>query len=166
MYKIGKSKTSIIRVENNKVFKTVKKHPSGFDLFSNEIKWLKRLSDFERVPTLVEYDKENQIIVTNYLGDILTRDTVPDDWELQVKYIVKTLRVYGCSHNDIKPREIVVKDKNLYLVDFGWATPLGEKLPDAFPKGLGGSKFRYGVLYFDDFYSFNKSIRHILRDKK
>ena len=107
----------------------------------------------------------NRTITTTYLGDLLVKETVPDNWKEQVDYIIDNLKKYACSHNDIKPREIVIKDNKICIVDFGWATLIGEKLPFCFPKSLGSSRFRYGVLNFNDHFSFCKSIEYILEQK-
>jgi len=167
MHPIGKSKTAIITRDGENIIKQiVKGYSDKFDIFKNEVKWLEKMEDFDNVPTIIEYDSATKTIVTKYLGDLISRDTVPVDWKNQIREIVDKLIEYGCSHNDIKPREIVVKDGIISLVDFGWATPLGEKIPSFFPRSLGSSQFRYSVLKFDDFYSFKKSIKHIIKGNK
>ena len=165
MHQIGKSKTSTIVKKGDTIVKTVKRFFPGFDVFENEIMWLKKMAEFDRVPTIIDYDTSNRSMTTVYLGDILTKKTIPADWESQVEYILKKLKKYGCSHNDIKPRDIVVMEGKLSLVDFGWATIIGDPLPESFPRGLGGSKFRYKMLDFNDSYSFKKSIDYILKGK-
>ena len=42
--------------------------------------------------------------------------------KLQVQRIVKDLRKENCIHNDIKPHDILVKDGQIMLVDYSWAS--------------------------------------------
>jgi serine/threonine protein kinase len=55
-------------------------------------------------------------------GDIVNKNNLPDSWELQVANIVNALEECNIVHRDIKIDNIVVdKDRNISLIDFGWA---------------------------------------------
>lgn len=161
-----KSWTSNIVFKYGLVVKTVKpRFYPRFNVFINEIKWLSILKYFNRSPDLIYYNMNKKIIVMSNMGEVISRNNIPDDWELQIKYISDGLKYFGCAHNDIKPSEILVKDKKINIIDFGWSTRYGEKIPEEFPPGLG-DKFKYKEKEFNDYYSLNKSILYVLNDGK
>jgi len=92
-----------------------------------------------------------------YIGEMITKETIPEDWKEQRDYILKELAKCKCKHNDIKPQEITIQDGKLHLIDFGWATKLGDPIPSEWPKCLG-DPFRWKEHEFDDKYSFNLSV--------
>lgn len=143
------------------VTKQLKTNHFRIDLFQNELFWLKELAEFDRVPNVLWYDEEIKSFKMPNLGDMITKDNIPQDWEVQMEYIIEELDKYNCSHNDVKPEEILVKEGKLYLIDFGWATKKNEKIAKQYPRCLGG-KFRKGKHNFDDGYSFRKSIKYVL----
>lgn len=130
------------------------------DCYANEKHWLERLQPTGIVPTLLCTDDQQQTLVTEYVGTPVTRETLPHDWETQRDRLLLALRGANCRHNDIKPREILVQDGVLRLVDFGWASCLDQPIPDHYPECLG-CKWRCpdGL---DDVYSFNQSIHSVL----
>ena len=89
-------------------------------LVPNEVKWLKLLKDVDRVPYLIS--NEGNSIIMSYVGRRATKETLPENWKDQIKYISDQLDAYKCFHNDIKFCEILVKDEKIYLIDFQWAT--------------------------------------------
>ena len=105
-----------------------------YDLFANEVKWLTRLQDFNRVPEMLS-NEPNQIVMT-YVGNRLSKKNIPSDWEPQIRDIADGLERYRCSHNDIKVDEVMVKDGRISVIDFGWATGINEDLPTDWPSNL------------------------------
>jgi predicted Ser/Thr protein kinase len=97
-------------------------------LVEREIKWLKRLKEFDRTPNFIS-QKKHSFIMT-YSGIRARKSNLPKDWRDQVNYICNKLDEYGCRHNDIKFGEILVKDDKIHLVDFQWATSTHEELKD------------------------------------
>lgn len=153
--------SGVITVNKDKVIKTFNDKPIQEGLLEREIMWLERLYDFDRTPNIIKtYD--NSIEMT-YVGKRITKKNIPTDWESQIEYISNKLIEFGCSHNDIKPEEILVKDNKLYIVDFGWSTEIGEKIPNHWSKGIG-EEFALGPHNFNDLYSLRKSIEHILNN--
>ena len=125
-----------------------------------ELKWLTTMADFDGVPNVVNYG--DNFIKMTYVGERVTKATIPDDWKDQIEWILEVLFEYNCSHNDIKPEEILVLDGDLYLIDFGWALPIGDPVPKSWPRAIG-DQYRFGIHNFDDGYSFNESIQEILK---
>jgi serine/threonine protein kinase len=132
--------------------------------FFNEIQWLDLLKDTKFTPILVSYDESLLTIEMTYVGRSITSTTIPLDWELQCKHIISTLKSYNCSHNDIKPEDILVYENKLYLVDFGWATRIDLDIPSFFPKTIGGD-FKSKSVKFDDEYSLISSIKYVLENE-
>ena len=130
----------------------------SFDIFENEIFWLQQLELLGFVPKIIDINQDPRELKLTYCGEQITADNAPDDWEKQIEHILNGLTTKNCSHNDIKPTELLVRDNKRYLIDFGWATKLDQDIPKSFPRGLGG-KFKYGVRNFDDRYSMYKSLK-------
>lgn len=145
--------------ENNKVIKKFKLDVINEGLMGREVFWLKHLEKFDRTPKIIDVT-ENSVIMT-YVGDRINKNNVPENWLEQVKYIASELQKYKCSHNDIKPEDIQVKDGLIYIVDFGWSTTIGEKIPSHWSPGIG-DEFKFGVHDFNDLYSLTKSIEWVL----
>ncbi len=134
-----------------------------FNGFQREVEWLIRLRRFDRVPKILEVAYPDKLVMS-YVGELISKETIPTDWYEQMEYILGELKKYGCCHNDIKPREILVNKGNLYLIDYNWATEIGEKLPDHPVVKMGlGCQYKKGDGVFDDRYSFIASILTILR---
>ena len=130
------------------------------DCYANEKHWLQALQPTGVVPRLLCMDDRRQTLVTEYVGEPVTRETLPHDWATQRNRLLLALRRANCRHNDIKPSEILVQDGILRLVDFGWASPLNKPIPDHYPECLGSTwRCPTGL---DDWYSFNRSIHSVL----
>lgn len=129
--------------------------------FQNEVVNLLNLKDFDRVPDLITYSSSELSISMTYCGEQINKSNLPEDWIDQMLYILESLRDYNISHNDIKPSDILVHDKKLMLIDFGWATNIGAQIPENWPTSIG-AEFKYKVKEFNDCYSFLKSIESII----
>ena len=131
--------------------------------FYNEIKWLTKLNDSDITPSLISYDESLLTIEMSYVGETLTKDNLPEDWKVQCDHILSELRKVNCSHNDIKPDDILVMDGKLRLVDFGWSTIIGDPIPENWPATIG-DEFRYSLQQFDDKYSLIESIKYVINN--
>lgn len=160
-----KGGTSIVYIRGDYIIKKIQDYFPECNILENEIKWLNILKDFDRVPNIIEVTKVTKEIKMNNLGERVSVSNLPSDWEYQMEYILSELEKYNCCHNDIKPKEILVKDGKLNLIDFGWATKKGDKIPEKFPEKIG-SKFKYATHDFNDRYSFRKSIKYIIRKNR
>ncbi len=156
-------KTSSITVDGSVVTKRITRF-SKFGIFENEVFWLEKMASFDRVPNLVSSDKRKKKIVMNYVGSMITNGNIPKNWKDQAEEIILGLKKHKCSHNDIKPSEIMVIDNKLRLIDFGWSTRIGEPIPKKWPRGLG-SKYRLADHKFCDRHALYASIRFVLTGK-
>ena len=134
------------------------------NVYKNEKKWLNILKKSDIIAKPISFDDNSRIITTEYVGEKINKNNLPSDWENQRDYIISVLKKYNCRHNDIKPDELIVYNKKIKLIDFGWAHELNKNNPDVWPKCLGG-KFKCNLenKEFDDECSFNKSINYILK---
>ncbi len=132
--------------------------------FYNEIKWLKKLKDLDFTPNLISYDDKLLTIEMNYVGKPLSSINIPKNWKKQCINILDKLVENNCSHNDIKPDDILVLNDKIYLVDYGWATEIKETIPSNWPDTIGGD-FKFDIKNFNDNYSLFMSINHILYEK-
>lgn len=116
-----------VMINRRTVTKKFKKTKEGRKNFMNElyVYLLAKEKKLKFIPKLIEYNIENQVIVTENSGKSL--DYIPEsDWEgrekhlLGISKIYKGLEKYGLYHNDIRYKNIVWdKKKNKYfLIDF------------------------------------------------
>ena len=150
--------TSIITINNK--FGTVEKETIKylkFNIVENEIYWLQKLNNFEHTPNIINHNKNK--ITLSYSGEPITTDTLPENWEVQIKIILNKLIDINCSHNDIKPTDLLILNKKIMLIDFQWANKINKQIPSDWPKSIGG-KYKHPEK-FDDSYSLYKSINEI-----
>ena len=142
--------------------KFVKKHydTSTINVYKNEKKWLLKLQNSIYFPTLLYYNDNLRMLITTDMGKPLDKnDLININIHEKINDLLQELKKYNCRHNDIKPTELVFKNGNINLVDFGWAYEYNKSNPPDWPNCLGG-KFRGDV--YDDEFSINKSIISIL----
>jgi hypothetical protein len=118
-----------------------------FGLEGREVYWLERLRSSGIVPELVRHDADT--ICTRYVGEPASQRNLPEDWPAQAEWILSALAGFGCSHNDIKCDNLMVLGGAIRLIDFGWATRLGDPIPAEWPEGIG-RQHRIAVHQFDD----------------
>lgn len=144
------------------VSKVVSKHwdKNGIDVYKNEKKWLNILKKSDVIARPIHFNDETRTITTEYAGEKINKDNLPQDWEKQRDYIISELEKYNCRHNDIKPEEILVDKGKIRIIDFGWAYEKNKDNPKSWPDCLGND-FKYDKNVFNDKESFNKSISYI-----
>ncbi len=145
----------VIDLNANIVSKTInafKEH----GIHMREITWLSTLTPTGIVPELISAD--SQTIITRYVGEPVSHENIPLDWEKQAEEILTTLTGYHCSHNDIKCDNIMILDGRLSLVDFGWSTQIDEPIPIEWPQGIG-RQHRLGIHHFDDRHAIFEALR-------
>ncbi len=138
-----------------------------FNVLAREWVWLSRLwrrrnenpsTDTYRFPIPHKLDPDS--FMMSDCGVPLTPENLPITWKRQAEYILGELKTFDCSHNDIRPANLLVKSGLLHLVDFQWSTEIGAPIPPEWPKALGG-KYKKGEHDFDDSYSLWKSLEEI-----
>jgi hypothetical protein len=60
-------------------------------------------------------------IEMEHCGEEVNPGNLPADWREQITAISEHLAVAGIVHRDIKQGNVLVRDRQLYLIDFGWA---------------------------------------------
>ena len=103
-----------------------------------EAQCLRRLDSFSHFPSLV--DEGENWIKMEWAGIPVTRSSELD----QLQEIVKILSSEGIIHRDICPANLLIRDGQLSLIDFGWAVIDGKETPVIPPKGLGRGFYVYG----------------------
>lgn len=70
-------------------------------------------------PKLVSFSGTR--IVMEDVGEPVCEENLPRDAPAQVNFIATVLRQAGIVHRDIKRENLMVQDKKLRLIDFGWS---------------------------------------------
>lgn len=120
--------------------------PNHKSLFLNEIYWLKKLKKYNCVPKIYKIDDKNLTISISYAGEKINNKNKPIDWKKQLKKILIILKKNNCLHSDIKPDNLLVKNKKLTLIDFAQSTQI---------TNLSKNKFNKKRIFYDD-YSINR----------
>ena len=120
---------SILKTEVKKFF--LSKNES---LFLNEIYWLKKLEKYNFVPKILDIDHENLSISMSNQGEKINNKNKPINWRYQLKQILKILKKINCFHSDIKPDNLLVKNKKITLIDFAQSTKITNLKKDIFLK--------------------------------
>jgi predicted Ser/Thr protein kinase len=118
----GMTSTIYLSQEGFIVKKINKITPHTRDIFKREIYWLTKLADTGIVPLVKDVDVNSCTMIMQYCGEEISKQNKPDDWQKQLQNILEVLKQHNCNHNDLSEHEILVKDKKLYVVDFGTAT--------------------------------------------
>lgn len=149
-----KGATGVVSVEAESVKKKqyrFKQH----NLIYNEYHMLNAL---ESVHFPRAIDCEDSEIEIEDCGTPLTPNNLPEDWREQLVRIVQELKQADITHRDIRIENLMIKNKTIKLIDFGWARKSGDpegNIPDllGFP-----NKAPWG---YDDAYSMGKVIKQI-----
>ena len=124
-------------------------------IWEREVRWLQRLHGTGIAPDLLGHAPV--LIRMSYVGEPVRPYNLPNDWPEQAERIVRVLRHHSCCHNDIKCDNLTVLDGRLYLVDFGWATEMGEAIPADWPAGIG-RQHRLDIHRFDDRHAIHAAL--------
>ena len=156
------SSTSIISISKNKdyVTKEVIMYEK-YNIVDNEVKWLKKLTHLDFTPNLISVEKN--IIKMSYAGENLNSSNIPKNWKKQIDHIINSLEKGHCSHNDIKPSDLLVLNGKIMLIDFQWATDITQKFPKNWPRYIG-RKYKTDN-FFNDAKSLKNSIAYIMNSQ-
>ena len=120
-----------VMINKKTVTKRFRKTKSGRKNFMNElyVYLLAKEKKLKFIPKLIEYNIENQVIVTENVGKSL--DYIPEEnWQEREKHlpgiskIYKGLEQFGLFHNDLRYKNIVwdKKKNKYYLIDFDFVS--------------------------------------------
>ena len=98
-------------------------------MFNRESYCLKKVKNQKHFPNILCIDKEYKQFYINYCGVYLTKDNVPSNWKKQIQEIISTLEKLNICHNDMWSNNFLVKNDEIYLIDFGWSSMYNEKYP-------------------------------------
>lgn len=118
-----------------------------FGILEREVGWLGRLERTGIAPRLHSVAVGQMSL--EYVGEPVRRHNLPPDWTAQAEAILDALASEGCAHNDIKCDNLTVSDGRIFLIDYGWATRIGDPIPSDWPTGIG-RQHRLGIHLFDD----------------
>ena len=135
---------------------------SEYGILQRELAWLDRLQGVDWIPKLLR--SSGNVLTLSYEGEPLRQHNLPADWSRQAEAILTALEEFDCSHNDIKCDNIVVRSGRMSLIDFGWATRIGQPIPGDWPKQLG-RQHRLGVHVFDDRHAIFAACHEAARGK-
>jgi hypothetical protein len=129
-------------------------------IWEREIHWLQCFHGTGIVPELLGH--QPGLVRMSYVGEPVRHYNLPKNWLDQAERILRSLRDHCCCHNDIKCDNLTVLDGRLYLVDFGWATAIGEAIPLEWPTGIG-RQHRLGIHRFDDRHAIHAALESAAR---
>ena len=115
-------------------------------LFYNELYWLKKFEKYDFIPKIIDADYKNYIISLSYVGEKISNNNKPINWQNQLNKILQYLKKNNCLHSDIKPDNLLVKNKKLFLIDFAQSIKISD---------LKKNMFRKKRIFFDQ-YSINR----------
>ena len=158
----GDSNTSNFEVTDDCLIKKTPVPTIKFDVLNREILWLKKMKGWKRVPQIKRSDSLSLTI--DYAGEQLKRHNMPQNYREQIEDIIQGLKKFGCSHNDIWSENLLVDRGVIKLIDFQWATNIGEPIPKGWPSSIGDSS-SFGRHNFIDEYSIWVSVKKILEGR-
>lgn len=106
----------IKKVYNQKIDKNIL-----IENFNNEVNSLILMKGEKHIPIIYGIDSTNLSIIMEYCGEKLNIDNCPTDWKSQFIEIFNILREYHIYHNDIHSLNFCIKNKIIYIIDFGIA---------------------------------------------
>lgn len=95
-------------------------------LVAHEAKALSRLDNCRHFPKLISV-KDRTITMAD-VGIEVTEQNLPKNWVPQIKDIHRSMKAARVQHNDVKLRNLLVKDGELSIIDFGFASFDGKGL--------------------------------------
>lgn len=96
----------------------------SYGQYKNEVDALLILYRKKYFPLLLSINPNpnDRFIIINYCGELLNKDNLPENWKEQLLNIIKTLKLCNIYHNDMWINNFLVRDNELVLIDFGWAS--------------------------------------------
>lgn len=128
------------------------------DVVRREVYWLQLMRGETRTPNLIEQD--GNTLKMTYVGEPLSKSNAPHNLKSQLRDIASMLKRFKCNHHDINPGNLMVLDGWISLIDFQWALPMSQKIPENWPKCLN-SNFRPSSTVHSDKHSMQRVLEII-----
>jgi hypothetical protein len=148
-----KGATSVVSKDGGAV---TKKQDSfmAYNLIDNEERILSQVYS-HHFPKMISRNGEELTIED--CGEPLTEENLPKNWKEQLVQILMDLKTFKLQHRDIKPDNLMIKNGEIKLIDFGWAIEEGKE-EDIKPPACLGYPYRPSWGYDDNF-----SMRQIIK---
>ncbi len=123
---------------------------------AKEAAFLDRMKWSGRVPNVLKVEK-NFLTISRIHGRPLPASDMNVSQVLShFEQIADALEHQGVSHNDIRPSNLIESNGRIHLIDFGWATEIGEPVPASVNPLFGGGTDRDALAKIADAYEMWK----------
>ena len=114
--------------EKKMVFKRFEEYAIALGLLENEVQWYSRFNSSPGYPahTAKMLDYNENTITLQYVGEPITKQTIPCNFKDQLSQIAYFLQLHQCQHCDITPNNLLFFKGRIFLIDFGWAVAMGQ----------------------------------------
>ncbi len=85
----------------------------------HEARLLHEAKMYVNTPTIYEVDKEGCTIVMEYIEGVRAKEGLTQDTALEIGKSIARLHKGGIVHGDITTSNIIVREENIYFIDFG-----------------------------------------------
>ena len=92
------------------------------DVYRREKYIVELLQQFDWCPRFLYCDDNLKFFIFSNCGVAINLQNKPEDLKEQFEKILLDMESINVQHNDIKQEEILVKNKKIYLCDFGYAS--------------------------------------------
>ena len=98
----------------------------------HEARLLHEAKTYVNTPVLYEVDRENCIIIMEYIEGARAKEALTEESALKIGQCIARLHEGGIIHGDITTSNIVIKGEDIYFIDFG----LGEFSTEVEPQAV------------------------------
>lgn len=132
MIEVVHHNNSEVTIDREAQIVTKKYDPKISDFYiRREAKWIRRCGKHDIAPRLLKFS--DRVIVMTYVGEAITSETLPSDWEKQLHHIANKLVRVRCFYLDLQLVHLRVLDGKIRLIDFGQtrkANPSRQWIPE------------------------------------
>ena len=146
---VGKEGTTFLVEDRNGeqyAMKTFSKQKSNKNLL-NESEYQKQVASHGIAPNIKYVDETNKYIVMEKLDknlfDIIKKHNgeIPETIQRKIIKLIKKMDETGIFHGDPNPANFMMKGNNMYMIDFGFARKIDDKLIRKYETNKPNQKF-------------------------
>ena len=146
---VGKEGTTFLVEDRNGeqyAMKTFSKQKSNKNLL-NESEYQKQVASYGIAPNIKYVDETNKYIVMEKLDknlfDIIKKHDgeIPETIQRKIIKLIKKMDETGIFHGDPNPANFMMKGNNIYMIDFGFARKIDDKLIRKYETNKPNQKF-------------------------